>query len=186
MQKNGNRWSVKTLVFMALIVAMQMILTRIIALDIGPYRISVGSVCTVLAGLWIGPVAGGCCGFVADILGCFMKGYAVNPMITLAAVLWGVIPALMRPLFINRGKFGKTIGIVIAVTISNILCSFILTTVGLVVIQGYSFVAILPGRIAQLIFNIPVYSILTCLVYFSPITRMVFDTHTNVYKKATL
>lgn len=185
MQKRGNRWTVKTLVFMSLLVAMHLILTRIIALDLGPYRIAIGSVATILAGLWLGPVAGGCCGFASDILGCFMKGYAINPVITLAAILWGVIPALMKPLFMNRGKSGKTIGIVISVIISNVLCSFVLTTIGLVVVQGYSFAAILPGRIAQLILNIPIYSILTCIMYFSPLTRMISETHTNAYKKAT-
>lgn len=183
MQKRGNRWTVKTLVFMSLLVAMHLILTRIIALDLGPYRIAIGSVCTILAGLWLGPVAGGTCGFASDILGCFMKGYAINPVITLAAILWGVIPALVKPFFINRGKSGKTVGIVVAVTISNILCSFVLTTVGLVVVQGYSFAAILPGRIAQLILNIPVYSILTCLVYFSPLTKMVMEAQSSEYKK---
>lgn len=184
MQKKENRWTVKTLVFMALLVAMHLILTRIIALDLGPYRIAVGSVCTILAGLWLGPLAGGTCGFASDILGCFMKGYAVNPVITIAAILWGVIPALMKPFFVNRSKFGKTVGIVIAVIISNILCSFVLTTIGLVVVQGYSFAAILPGRIAQLILNIPIYSVLTCLIYFSPLTQMVFETHTTYKKKS--
>lgn len=186
MQRKGNRWTVKTLAFMSLLVAMHLILTRIIALDLGPYRISIGSVCTILAGLWLGPIAGGTCGFAADILGCFMKGYAINPVIMLAAILWGVIPALMKPLFINHSKFGKTVGIVIAVIISNILCSFVLTTVGLVVIQGYNFAAILPGRIAQLILNIPIYSVLTCIMYFSPLTKMIANTQGTTYQKATL
>ena len=36
-----------------------------------------------------------------------MKGYAVNPFITVAAILWGVLPALAKPLFANRKKTGK-------------------------------------------------------------------------------
>ena len=61
MQKNSTKsiWNVKNLVFMALLVAMQLVLTRVLVLDLGPYRITVGTVCTVLAGLWMGPVAGG-------------------------------------------------------------------------------------------------------------------------------
>lgn len=53
MQKNSTKsiWNVKNLVFMALLVAMQLILTRVLVLDLGPYRITVGTVCTVLAGL---------------------------------------------------------------------------------------------------------------------------------------
>ena len=71
MQKNNTKsvWNVKNLVFMALLVAMQLVLTRVLVLDLGPYRITVGTVCTVLAGLWMGPVAGGVCGLCADIVG---------------------------------------------------------------------------------------------------------------------
>ena len=103
MQKKQT-WNVKTLVFMALLVAMHLVLTRVLVIDLGAYRISVGSVCTILAGLWLGPVAGGVCGFASDIIGCFMKGYAVNPFITVAAILWGVLPALVRPLIANKKK----------------------------------------------------------------------------------
>ena len=58
MQKK-QYWNVKTLVFMALLIAMHLVLTRVLVIDLGAYRISVGSVCTILAGLWLGPVAGG-------------------------------------------------------------------------------------------------------------------------------
>ena len=70
MQKK-QYWNVKTLVFMALLIAMHLVLTRVLVIDLGAYRISVGSVCTILAGLWLGPVAGGVCGLCADIIGCF-------------------------------------------------------------------------------------------------------------------
>ena len=55
MQKK-QYWNVKTLVFMALLIAMHLVLTRVLVIDLGAYRISVGSVCTILAGLWLGPV----------------------------------------------------------------------------------------------------------------------------------
>ena len=50
MQKK-QYWNVKTLVFMALLIAMHLVLTRVLVIDLGAYRISVGSVCTILAGL---------------------------------------------------------------------------------------------------------------------------------------
>ena len=59
MQKK-QYWNVKTLVFMALLIAMHLVLTRVLVIDLGAYRISVGSVCTILAGLWLGPVAENC------------------------------------------------------------------------------------------------------------------------------
>lgn len=178
MQKNRNKtyWNVKTLVFMALLVAMHLVLTRVFVIELGAYRISVGSVCTILAGLWMGPVAGAVCGFCADILGCFMKGYAVDPFITTAAVCWGLLPALARPLFAGRTKKGKTVGIVISIVVTAVISSLVLTTSGLVLFQGYNFYTIIPGRLVQFVILIPVYCVLTCLLYFSPLTALVMDT----------
>lgn len=172
MQKNA-RWNVKTLVFMALLVAMHLVLTRVFVVELGAYRISVGSVSTILAGLWLGPVAGAVCGFAADIIGCFMKGYAINPFITVAAVLWGVIPALMKPLFAKKSKTGKMVGISVSVVITAVFSSLVFTTAGLVLIMGYNFYAIMPGRLIQFAIMIPIYCVLTCLLYFSPLTSMV-------------
>ena len=172
MQKKQT-WNVKTLVFMALLIAMHLVLTRVLVIDLGAYRISVGSVTTILAGLWLGPIAGGVCGLCADIIGCFMKGYAVNPFITVAAILWGVLPALARPLLANKKKTGKTVVICISIVITAILSSLVLTTAGLVIMLGYNFYAIMPGRLVQFAIMIPIYCVLTCLLYFSPLTAMV-------------
>jgi len=66
MQKK-QYWNVKTLVFMALLIAMHLVLTRVLVIDLGAYRISVGSVCTILAGLWLWPGSWWClwimCGY---------------------------------------------------------------------------------------------------------------------------
>ena len=148
MQKNSSKqyWNVSTLVYMALLVALHLVLTRVFVIELGAYRISIGSVATIMAGLWLGPVAGGVCGLAADLIGCFMKGYAVNPFITLAAILWGVIPALAKPFFANRTKKMKAVGISVSIVITAVFSSLILTTAGLVIFLGYNFYAIKIGR----------------------------------------
>lgn len=188
MQKNGKNqyWSVKTLVFMALMVALHLVLTRVFVIELGAYRISVGSVSTILAGLWLGPIAGGVCGLTADIIGCFMKGYAINPFITVAAIAWGVIPALIKPFFANKTKTGKTVGLVISIVITAVLSSLVLTTAGLVILMGYNFYAIMPGRLIQFAIMIPIYCVLTCLLYFSPLTAMVVGAASPSLEKKTV
>ena len=159
MQKK-QYWNVKTLVFMALLIAMHLVLTRVLVIDLGAYRISVGSVCTILAGLWLGPVAGG---------------------------LWGVLPALAKPLFANRKKTGKTVGICVSIVVTAVLSSLVLTTAGLVIMLGYNFYAIMPGRLVQFAIMIPIYCVLTCLLYFSPLTAMVVgNTSPAVLKNKTV
>ena len=173
--RNSQRWNVKTLVFMALFVALDLVVGRLLSIDLGPYRISFGSVVLILSGLWLGPVAGGICGFGADIIGCFMKGYTVNPVITLAAVMWGVIPALMKGLFSSseKAKNKRIAWLSVSVVLTGALSSLVTTTAGLVLILGYNFYAIMPGRLVQFVIMMPLYCVLTCLLYFSPLTSMI-------------
>lgn len=172
MQKNKKRtWDTRTVVFLGLLVALHIVLVRLVVIDLGAYRITVGSVCTILAGLWFGPVAGGVSGLIADLLGCMLKGYAVNPLITTAAVLWGVIPALMRPLM-SGGKVKKTAVLCVSVVITGILSTLVFTTAGLVLI-GNNFYVIMPGRLIQWALMTPIYCVLTCVLYYSPLTNMV-------------
>lgn len=175
MQKNKKTtWDTRTVVFVGLLAALHIVLTRVLVIELGSYRISIGSVCTILAGLWLGPVAGGTSGLISDLLGCLIKGYAVNPFITVAAMLWGVIPGLTRR-FLAGGRVKKTAVICISVVISAVMSTLVFTTAGLVLMLGYNFYAIMPGRIAQCAIMTPIYCILAVTMYFSPITSMVLN-----------
>lgn len=175
MQKNSKTaWDTRTLVFLGLLVAMHIVLVRLVVIDLGNYRITIGSVCTILAGLWFGPVAGGVSGLVSDVLGCLLKGYAINPLISVAAVLWGVIPALMRPLM-TGSKVRKTVFACLSVVVTSIFSTLIFTTAGLVIFMGSPLFGILPGRVAQWAIMTPIYCVLTCALYFSPLTGMVMN-----------
>ncbi len=174
MRKNNYKtvWGTYTLVILGVLVAMTIVLSRILAIDLGFARFTLGSVCTIMAGLWFGPLGGAVCGFAADLLGCLIKGYAVNPLITVAAMLWGVIPALARPL-ISGGKVRKAVILSTSVIVSSIVCTMGFTYAGLVLILGYNFYAILPTRLAQFAAMTPVYCVLVCCLYFSQATTLV-------------
>ena len=91
-------WCTYTIVSLGALTAIYLILSRFLAVNIGGFgRIQLGVVARIMAGVWFGPFAGALCGLASDLLGCLIQGYAVNPLITLAAILWGVIPALFVP-----------------------------------------------------------------------------------------
>ena len=95
-----KRFSAQTLAIAGALVAMNIVLSRFVAIPIGTsLRITVSSVPIILAGIWLGPVAGGCCGFLGDFLGCLISGYAPNPLLSVSAILMGVLPALFLMLF---------------------------------------------------------------------------------------
>ena len=177
MQKNKQKWSVKNLVFLALLTAIQIVLTRVAVINIGGiYRITLGAIATVLAGIWMGPVAGGIEGGLADVIGCFISGYGVNPLITLSAVIWGVAAGIAGWFIKEKSRPMKSVIICVSIVISGILGTLGFTTAGLV-LMGQNFYAIMPGRVVQYAIMTPIYCVCTLVLYFSPLTAMV---HENV------
>ncbi|MDO4633779.1 MAG: folate family ECF transporter S component [Eubacteriales bacterium] len=173
-KKSKAKWDTYTLIFLGFLAAMNIVLTRIAVIELGFARITLGAVATILAGLWFGPVGGGAVGLVSDILGCFMRGYAVNPLITFSAILWGVIPGLAVAK-ISGGKKKMTAVICVSIVVTSVLATLVSTTAGLVLINGYNFYSIMPGRLAQWAALTPVYCIVTCILYFSPLTHLVYS-----------
>lgn len=173
MQKNRKMtWDTRTLVFLALLAALQMVLSKFVSIDVGFCRITVSNAPVVLAGLWFGPFAGGICGLLADVMGCLLKGFAVNPLITLSTMTWGIIPALMYPLM-KGSKVQKTIILCLSIVLTSICGTLVLTTAGLVWMNGYNLYAILPSRLIQWAVLTPVYCVLISILYFSPLTLFV-------------
>ena len=170
-------WNTRTLVYMALMIAVQIILSRLLAINIGSLiRLSFGPVATVLSGLWFGPVAGGLCGLCADLTGflIFNNGGMLNPLITAAAVLWGVLPSIaVRSLPLTSDKKKRTIVLCASILVTGIISSLFLNTLGQVLYYSFDPRAVLIQRLPQFAVMIPCYCLLTCLLYFSPLTGMV-------------
>lgn len=180
MQRSRYRtiWCTYTIVSLGALTAINLILTRFLAINIGGFgRIQLGAVARIMAGLWFGPLAGALCGLVSDLLGCLIQGYAVNPVITLAAVLWGVIPALLTPegIFSRYGASRRNmiLRLCAGTAAACLVCTLFLTTAGLVWFNGMHLYAILPTRAIQLCLQTPVYCVLVCLLYFSPVTGQI-------------
>ncbi len=65
----------RTIVFAAVLVAMNLVLSRVLAINIGPtIRITISATPIYLASLWFGPLVGGICGGLGDLLGCHDPG----------------------------------------------------------------------------------------------------------------
>lgn len=177
MQK--TRWNTKTLTFLALLIALQVIFGDMLAITLSATnKVSLGPVAAIMAGLWLGPIPGLLCGICADLIGFFAapQAFPFNPFITLAAGMWGLIPGLARGMMAKfNSKVKKSVVLVIALVIASILGTFILTTLGLVLLSGLSFSKIYWARILQMLVGIPVYSAVSILIYFSPLNKMIVN-----------
>lgn len=178
-----NKISTKSLTYAAILIAMNVVLTRIVAIPIGAtLRITVGSVPIILASLWLGPVIGGICGGSGDFIGCLLSGYAPNPFIMISAILTGVLPYVFKRFLVKdlsiKGKKTQIFGIgflklLLILGFMSLITSLGFTTFGLSLLQGLPFGTLFITRLPQSIFLTIVNSVLVLLVYTSPVTFFV-------------
>ncbi|AYO30019.1 MAG: hypothetical protein PWR06_2797 [Thermoanaerobacteraceae bacterium] len=160
-----RRITTRELVFMALLISLNIVLTRVasIRLSIGGVegiRIGFGGFPVILAGIMLGPAAGGIVGAVGDIV-----GYYINPMgpymphFTLTAALTGIIPAMiLAPVKKSIPSFWQ---LLLAISIGQIITSIILVPYFLQTLFKIPMSVTLPGRIIGQAIHVPVYALFT-------------------------
>lgn len=87
-------------------------------------KVSATAVPVMLTGIFLGPVFGGLCGIVTDILGTLLSGLSINPGITFSWALFGIIPSL----FFIKNHSHSFLKLLFAIIAAQIVCSFCLNT----------------------------------------------------------
>ena len=164
-QRSEQTWNIKTITKIGMMIAVNIILTRFLAVNIGGFvRIHLGNVASMLTGLWFGPVAGAIAGAGADLVGLMLvPSGAWLPLITVSAAVWGIIPPFFLPL-VKGSRRRMTLMLSLAVTVTSIVCQLGLTMAALLSVYGPG---IVPGRLIQFACSTPVYCVLVCVLYFS-------------------
>ena len=162
-----KKLNVKTIVFAAVLVAMNLVLSRVLAINIGStLRITVSATPIYLASLWFGPLVGGICGGLGDLLGCLIQGYAPNPLILVSSVLAGVIPAVFKK-YVFRDKVNTW------KIVHGIVGSLGFTVVGLHVYYATPWSVLYATRVIQTIALTIANTILVSVLYQSALTTYV-------------
>lgn len=146
------------MVICAMLSALSIILGKYLAINIGDtFRISLESLPIIFAGIFLGAVPAILVAFVADIVGCIMVGFTINPIITLGAMLIGLVSALAYRLS-KRYTLSEPFAIAIATGGAHLVGSVVVKTIGLSVfydtplfvlmalrLLNYAFVALAEG-----------------------------------------
>ncbi len=127
--------SIRIMAVSALLAAASIVLGKYLAINPTSFiRISFENLPILMAGIFFGPLAGGIVGAVADIIGCFLVGYSINPVITLGAVLVGVTSGLISMLMFRRHReWRATPRIFIPVMSAHIIGSMIVKSIGMAI-----------------------------------------------------
>ena len=140
----GGIRNLKVITILALLAAISIVLGKFLAINIGEsIRLSFENLTIMLAGILFGPIAGFITGLVADVLGCLLYGYALNPIITLGAASIGFFSGAFYKLFSN---INSTFNILLTIVISHIIGSILIKTIGLSVWYDLPFLVTLGWR----------------------------------------
>ena len=123
--------NVRVLAAAALLAAMSLILGKFLQIP-NPFsnifRISLENLPIILAGICFGPAVGGAVGVVADIVGCLLYGYAINPIITLGGAIVGIVSGVMARYVVRKPHF---LSILVATVTAHLLGSVLVKSFGL-------------------------------------------------------
>jgi ECF transporter S component (folate family) len=157
------------LVVMALLIALEIILTRFLSIETPTMRIGFGFLPVAIMAILYGPWWTGAAGIVGDLVGMtLLPKAAFFPGFTLTAFLTGVIFGLV--LYKKPITWKRTLVAALAV---NIICSLCLDTIWLSMMYGDSFLVLLPVRLIKVIIMIPVETILIYTVWTRAISKVI-------------
>jgi len=137
---NTSRTSVRTLVMLALLVAMSIVFSRVLSISTGFVRFNLGSLPVLLAALLFGPGAGFAVGAVADIVGGVLAGYAINPLITLGA---GAIGLVAGYAWQKLPDYRTGLRLSISVLLGHFVGSMVINSLALRIFYGYAWSVLL-------------------------------------------
>lgn len=151
----------RVMIVSALFVAMSFTLGKFLQIPIGDsIRISLENLTILMAGIFFGPFVGGAVAVTADLVGCLLKGYAINPIITIGAAAIGILSGVISTRLRNKNM---TLNIAVSIAVSHIVGSMIIKSVGLYIYFG--------TPIQVLAWRVPTY-IITGVVEFCIITLL--------------
>ena len=129
--KTGFSKTLRLLVTLSLLCSISIVAGKYLAIRGGDIlRFSFENLPIILSGMLFGPLAGAAVGVVADLIGCVLVGYAINPIITVASAVIGLVSGSCYLLFVKI-KSPYWLSVSATVFFSHLIGSVIIKTYGL-------------------------------------------------------
>ena len=131
MKKAKQKRALGVTVTLSLLVAISIICGKYLAIPGGEFlRFSFENLPILMAGMLFGPAAGVLVGTVADLVGCVLVGYTINPLVTLGAAAIGFVSGVTWRL-LKRVTVPYVLRIIVTVLAAHLVGSVLIKTVGL-------------------------------------------------------
>ncbi len=138
--------NLKITVILAMLAAISIICGKYLAIRGGDVmRFSLENMPIIFAGIAFGPVAGAIVGVVADLIGCLMVVYPINPLVTIGAAVIGAVSGIV-PLILKKINLSEHWITAITVAAAHLLGSVVIKTFGLAVYYDMPFFVLMLWR----------------------------------------
>ena len=145
--KKRTEIPLKITVSLAMLAAISIVLGKYLAIPGGDVlRFSFENLPIILAGAAFGPAAGALVGAVADLIGCLLVGYTINPLVTLGAVCIGAVSGISYRLF-GKSALPFWLKVTLTVALSHLLGSVVIKTFGLAKWYDMPFIILMLWRL---------------------------------------
>lgn len=157
---NKKRLSTETIVVAACMIALEVVLSKLVSINISFLRIGFGFLPILILAILYGPIVSGLAYAIGDLIGAFLfPTGAFFPGFTVTAALTGVIYGL--------ALYNKKITIpraLIANSLVCVLCNLLLNTFWLTFILGKGFYVLLVSRTLKELVAIPIMTFFTIVL----------------------
>jgi ECF transporter S component (folate family) len=141
-KKNALFGNLYGLVLSANFVALSIVLGKYLAINIDQFiRISFENLPILAGGFFFGPIVGAIIGVSADLIGCVMVGYTINPIIALGAgsvgAIAGIIGLISSKNKVGASKAKRTLAAITATVGAHVIGSMIIKSIGMAVYYGH-------------------------------------------------
>ncbi len=162
----SDHWT-RRLTYLGLLTALAVIFTRFVSVTVAiggidNFRLGIGHLFLIMAGVLYGPLAGAYVGGMADVIGFVARpGGPYNPLFTLTSILTAMLPGLVLAV-IRRNKQGLPSfwELLAAVSFGQASSSILLVSYFLNIAFGHPFLVSLAPRVITQAFLIPAYAAL--------------------------
>ena len=159
----------KLITRIAILAAISIILGKFLSIKIEPWgRLSFENLSVILCGYAFGPVCGVLCGVVADLVGCMLYGYAINPIITLGCAAVGLFSGIF-------GFRGRKRSLLLGLLLSHVVGSIIIKSIGIYVFYSTPLETLALRVPIYLISGALEYIVLSVILRAKGLRRIIFD-----------
>lgn len=168
-----NKFDVKKLIQISLLIAIEVILTRFCSIQTPIVRIGFGFLPIAMIAMMYGPLSAGISYVVGDILGMLLfPSGAYFPGFTLTAFLTGLTYGVF--LYNKPATWSR---IIVAVMTICLIINLGLDTYWLSIIMGKGYLALLPTRIIKTVIMIPVQTLIIGIIWKKVVVKIMKISH---------